>query len=598
MSSKKIDYNLLGQGNIKVYMYKEPKEVYDFLSYYQFDNKLNELNQLGAMRHVLKGAHYTRYEYMLLQMLLINRIGRGKKSVGLSDEFRFEELNLKGNYLSKAALLQCLAILTNIGHFPDTYTASKVWLHLLSKNKHKIRTIYRRGLTPEARLELEKVIQTFDYYKIHLLNTIYMLGRFKRKDKALATFSKKLLLYYIQDDNDELKQLFKIYHSIRRISYLLLDSNYVSTPFKVELSEILQTIENLNDPDELINEDSVFYKTLKYIDMLLEDALYLSPEIMLNKYIQSEILRNNFNSSRNKDFRRKKEIVKLLRTQNKENEEAKIFDPSRQQFLEEKLDHRILSLNYYLDEDKSEPVKIIEEEDEINSEIARRNGIFTMELSPRKSELRIASSLLESCNIKVQKSLQLAGLIIKLDRQLRDKGIIKNKENKKLFELKTLKFILEHCFSNFRVDFYYDIFEKPPFFFARGSQTVANQIEVFLDTHKDKLNSSTLHEIKTLIKKLEKIEYTGYVLAFAGSTKLKGKKDSEYKAEYDGIICMPNRIDSNFMYVIEAKGGRRGRAAAFNQLNDSLGQTLDSNITYKVESFRRRDAFANLSLKK
>lgn len=146
MSSKQINYNLLGHGNIKIRMYEEPRKLYDFLSYKKFNYKLKELKQLGAMRHALKGAHYTRYEYMILQMLLINKV-RSIRNVGLSNEFKCQKLCMDGKYLSKASLLQCLAILSNIGHFPDTYTASKLWLHLLRKNKFKIRTTYRGRTT-------------------------------------------------------------------------------------------------------------------------------------------------------------------------------------------------------------------------------------------------------------------------------------------------------------------------------------------------------------------------------------------------------------------------------------------------------------------
>lgn len=127
------------------------------------------------------------------------------------------------------------------------------------------------------------------------MNTVYLLGRFERKDKELAKFSKRLLMLYIENDEKELKELFKVYDTVRRISYLLLDSNYVQIPYKIELLSLVQMIENFNDLDDLINENSIFYKSIQYIDKLLEDILYVSPEMMLKTQVQFKILRKNFN---------------------------------------------------------------------------------------------------------------------------------------------------------------------------------------------------------------------------------------------------------------------------------------------------------------
>lgn len=148
MSTQQLTYNISGQGKLKKFMYPYTNKVYNFLSYYNYDYKFHSTKQLGALQYLLKGAHHTRYEYIFFQWTLINEFKDKGTGLGLNSN----NINNKDLYLdsierkpSPAELLQCLAILTNMGHFADTFSASKLWLYLIRNNVNGFRTGLKKG---------------------------------------------------------------------------------------------------------------------------------------------------------------------------------------------------------------------------------------------------------------------------------------------------------------------------------------------------------------------------------------------------------------------------------------------------------------------
>lgn len=276
-----------------------------------------------------------------------------------------------------------------------------------------------------------------------------------------------------------------------------------------------------------------------------------------------------------------------------------IFDTRNQQYKGVSFDYEsILYLRYDLSENRTFAINLVEEEDAVSSKITRRNGLFAMELTPRKDELRIAFSLLKSCTHKVKNSLKIVSELIRLNGTLEENNIIKKHEIEKEFVENTLKFVLKQCLDGHRIYFYHDGLDNPPFFLEQGAQTMANQIRNYRKKHKTLLDRDTLHEIDTLIYKLENIEYRGFILVYAGSTKIRKIGESDFSAEFDGIICMPNLNNENLMYFIEAKKQRKRKSAATNQLENRLRSALSSDLDFKAEILKEFDAHASIYFKR
>jgi len=122
MPSKFLSYSITGQGLQRTVIYPYTVLLYDLLSKYDYEEKFHSTKQLGAIQYLLRGAHHTRYEYIYLQWTLIHQLKTQNKGLGLGSENK--SLNIDGEENpTNAELLQCLSILTNMGHFPDTFSS-------------------------------------------------------------------------------------------------------------------------------------------------------------------------------------------------------------------------------------------------------------------------------------------------------------------------------------------------------------------------------------------------------------------------------------------------------------------------------------------
>src|SRR5699024_10092451 len=128
---------------------------------------------------------------------------------------------------------------------------------------------------------LDKMIEEFDIYNIHLINALFLLERYRRGNggNEIVDFSKALLIEYMSEENKNLRKHWTIYKSIRKIAYVLMDSHYAPIPFKLDSASIMLNLGHYHE--ELINNESAFHKALDQTNGVLESSLYLEPNSML-----------------------------------------------------------------------------------------------------------------------------------------------------------------------------------------------------------------------------------------------------------------------------------------------------------------------------
>lgn len=80
-------------------------------------------------------------------------------------------------------------------------------------------------------------------------------------------------------EDEELRKYWKIYNKIRKISYILMDSNYAPIPFNLDLSSILLNMDEYQE--DIINKYSNFQKGIEQMNNFLETSLYLEANSML-----------------------------------------------------------------------------------------------------------------------------------------------------------------------------------------------------------------------------------------------------------------------------------------------------------------------------
>ncbi|WP_199718860.1 hypothetical protein, partial [Halorubrum sp. Atlit-9R] len=158
-----------------------------------YENKFHTTNQLGSLRDVFPGSHHTRFEYIFLQWSLICALQK-QKGLGLSAKNRKEFGKLPGlqQNPSGAEILQCLVLLCNLGHLPETFAASRAFQHLLHENP-ELKKGFKHGLN-EPKL-FNKNYKTYGVYDIHLLIGLFLLKRYRRHggNEDFISFPESLL---------------------------------------------------------------------------------------------------------------------------------------------------------------------------------------------------------------------------------------------------------------------------------------------------------------------------------------------------------------------------------------------------------------------
>lgn len=291
----KIEYNINGIGVITPVIYPFPSILYNEDGI-NLVSKLKEINQLGTIKFIHNGAHYTRYEYVLLQIMLINFV-KNNSEWGLGSEFNFssvgitEDLNYP-NKITGAEILQLIVLFSNQGHFKETFSSNKVWFHLLYTNKHSLKSFFKRGLTSEGKVLVDKLLSNTDYQKIQWINTLFILSR-SEKHRDYRLLCEHILNKILSDESDNWDKWIDIYSKIRKVAYIVLDSHFSHIPISVNLQNVL-----FNEGffiDELSKNRSGLMGTFDRINDLLEDTLYLENNALLMGTFRSLFIYNKIN---------------------------------------------------------------------------------------------------------------------------------------------------------------------------------------------------------------------------------------------------------------------------------------------------------------
>lgn len=290
--SKEISYNLPGFGFANCLLFGNAVSLMELLEKRGIIEKMKNVCQLGTMKYVYPGAHHTRYEYAFTQIMLISNIvatrGSGSRNIELSLTSSLKEYESKSYRISGGEVLQCLALLSNAGHMYDTFTSSKLITRLLQESKNNgtaFYSTYRRNLPADLRTTFDKLLETSNYYKLHLYNMIHLLKGMAHTpaDESLCNLCVLLLSQLINPDlvtNEATQRIFHLYKKIRKIAYLSIDMVYTPASFGANLSRMIYSISS--SIDELFDESSPMNQSINQLEDIIHRQIYDSPQCILN----------------------------------------------------------------------------------------------------------------------------------------------------------------------------------------------------------------------------------------------------------------------------------------------------------------------------
>lgn len=591
MSVTQLTYNIPGAGNITANVFSYTNTISSFFEEIGHLDKLRKVNQLGYLRNNFEGAHHSRYEYVFLQWALTSELCKQPKSNdGLrSSKKYFGRISYLSKYPSTGEILQCLSLLTNIGFQTGTFASNRAWLKLLFDNKLAL-TSFLKGLDPIDRNDLIRVVQNFDYYKFQHYITLFLLQRYKGKDKELVTFCKTLLRSYLnrKDSKAEERKIWSIFYNIRRISYVVLDSFYAPIPFNLDLTSILLGFNSLYK--DLFIQSSVQTTAIVQIEKTLQESVYISPDSCLTTaYFTAE----EYKKLKSIDFigNRITEIYKLIKI-DKKSAKRIYYEYEKPQW------NSVDSLHLSFSKLEKSPwiaKKAVAIELSIREKVSNKSALIGFLSNPRKEKFRITFALKKSNPItELRQSLKAVTQLIALERTFYKYQTSDKIDNYK----KILSYLLIKIFgADKRFILESHLKYVNPIVIVDRASRIKKHFNNYL--HKiRKLPPDDIFEVTQTVELFNRLNSRKLSITFIGATKVFKDDDENESAEFDGVIILPTaNLKETFMYVLEAKNYNNGFTRARSQLTKRLDQNLPSIFKYEIKRLNGRTAYAEIKLK-
>lgn len=589
-------YNIPGSGNITALIFNHTTSLINFLDRYGHIDRLRDINQLGRLRDIYPGAHHNRYEYVFLQWALVAEIAKQKgNNHGFSTERKFfGKINDFDKYPSTAEILQCLILLTNIGYCDGTFSTNRAWLNNI-KTHTNIYKAFKSGLDKRDHKILDRILDEFDFYNLHILFALFLLQRYRRTDNGHIEFSSELLrkYYYKDSSNVHLTKIWDVFQSVRKISFLTLDSLYAPVPFSLRLTSIVLSFSQYYE--EIFIKKSAYKSAIDELEKVLQNSVYLSSESILNtNKAASEI--NIFIDNKKDEINSLKDVYlninckSELETKWKKHNEP---DWNRDQNLYLEFENT----NGFLPSEYSK--NPLQWENSFQNKIGitkTRIGALT---NPSNSNLKISAAINDTDqNQRLRTTLKVSTELIKL-MKLFDTSYInpKDEENKQTIFVSILKsifgwdkrFILQAHDNRFSA-----------FVIENGKHKSLKVIDKYIENIKGLglISQDQLLEIQETRSALEKYGYSGLTLIYLGATKIFSAKQNNESAEFDGFIIFPTmNLSDEFFYIIEAKNIVNGFNESQKQLQKRTRTITPKDFYWTVDKLSSKAAIGKFKLK-
>ncbi|MBF4475458.1 hypothetical protein [Methanobacterium formicicum] len=279
---KSFKYYLPQFGEIEAFIWK-PYAVncYKLLHKKGHIKRMGRMDQLGVIRNVYQGAHHHRWEYVVLQLYLLNLLQDSNLNIGTNSNIEL----IDGIEFSGIEILQMWVLLLNAGHLPGTFSTEKAIMKYCKTNRLFKNSILN-GIPDDKKQWFKEQLKNENLYEVHRILICFHLERYKRLScydvdgNSLIDILQRVLSFFVIDAEEESKflkqiKLRHVYNMIRRVSYLFLDSQYAPFPISFSLSRMLVNV-NVWLDDLISIPPSPIVKTLDAFENLLSMNLYHS----------------------------------------------------------------------------------------------------------------------------------------------------------------------------------------------------------------------------------------------------------------------------------------------------------------------------------
>lgn len=270
---------------VKVDLYAYASELFEELQTIRIIERLKETPQLGVIR-ITKKLKKSRYDYIVLQLYshqLIKKHLQTELELTYNNSVKAGEFNHDIQYQSPqdkptvGDMLQILTIAYNLGHFYNTFTASRSVVMLAEDNSDFRELFINSSSNERFQSAAETVLTDRNYQRLHLLNSLLVLERCDQSKQSVI-LAQELLYAYLDErtleENSKLHFVFNVFRSVRNVSYMSYDLQIANMPFTIDLSNEAAIIVLFTELLSVYNDQLPANQLITSMGKMLDDTVY------------------------------------------------------------------------------------------------------------------------------------------------------------------------------------------------------------------------------------------------------------------------------------------------------------------------------------
>lgn len=584
---KIISHNLLPrqkhrkQGlNVNIDLYDYAAELYEELERTEIINRLKSIPHLGIIKVPAK-LKKTRYDYIMLQLYFHQIIKHNLQSqlkltynnAVKSAEFSVSSPSSFTNKPSIGDTLQLLCIVYNIGHFFNTFTASRAATLLVKDYDYFTAKLINSSEDPRFKETAERIIESRNYQRFHLLNSLLVLEHCSQ-ELASVKLAQDLIYSYLNQDSlpkdSKLNYIFDVFKSVRDVSYVAYDLQIAPTPFTLDLWNeqavcvlFKELLSNFNDrlPAENL---------MKSIEKMLDDTVYNENSNAICYYKISQRIANRFENS--VDIETFDYYNDCFLSANS------VFNKSYSQ----KRDYcnvGILKLTF--------PTGCSNISEELVYTLERTNNVSVGYYDRHSGERTVLVSIKKKCRYKPKVAFRVMGLVVSALRK------IPNITPDDFRFLLVAKFFIHNLFGENLVVIKPTIHNRICTLCTRGKNKRITALEELLKNGSGTIDEK--HEAEFILERLKLDAVNDTCITIPGSVLLYPQDAPGRKlCEFDGMVLFPYRKKEQIV-LFESKNTKNKPGYGRRCLCDKLNVLSFSYDITKVESVQH-DVFLKISV--
>jgi hypothetical protein len=556
---------------VSVELYPAAARLYNLLDSADYIARLKSIELLGSLDKKNK-LKYSRFDYIVLQ-LYMQKLVQKELPEDLLYSFRNQvrQVDFSDSALplikahsedkhSVGELLQILAITSNIGHFRNTFTASRAAIKVLY-NDHYFRARFMKQFRYEKHIELaEKIIAEQNYYRYHLINALLILQTLDQEESAVVTamhaICESLLPAAVR--GEKLKETYQIFKDIRDLSFMACDLLVAPIPLYIDLKNETQLSRLLQQIVAKYAEKQQVQAFLKGMNKMLHDLVYNEAVQSIEQYcIASKMAKKLTN-----------EQVLLERFQSScmsfitdSEGDGAIFNQRHYKPSSTFDTRNILCLNM--------PGDLSNEVINLCSRLEKMNFVrAAWYYRIGEKQITLLVSLKKGCKNRTKHALKVLKHITNFINHNR-KALAGTPEIVTISALLTAKFFLYYLFLEQRIEINGTLDTQIAAILERGKNRRTAALSALINNNKY-AEAAKIHEVVALRNILQTENINDSTIILPSSIKVYANEGTNTcVAEFDGLIIFPNRSKDQVVFL-EAKDRKRKSKEAVNCLHGRL----------------------------